>query len=296
VAVAAATSGTGYQVYWRNNVTLQYSRWILNASGDLVTASTLAPADVYAAESSINYDLNGDGVSGLAYTPGANTIGAVNLGSTALGYAVKSGANAPVSITSAGKNITASNAGANWVAVAAATSGTGYQVYWRNSVTLQYSRWILNASGALATSSILSPADLYASESSINHDLNRDGITGLPFTPAGATIGGLSLGTTPFGYALQPAGGAVIPVTYSGVNASPSNPGGNWTAVAAASAGSGFDLYWRNTITSQFSRWSLNSSGLLGSFSLLNPAQLITAETTIGFDLNGNGIIGAALI
>jgi 2',3'-cyclic-nucleotide 2'-phosphodiesterase (5'-nucleotidase family) len=296
VAVAAATSGTGYQVYWRNNVTLQYSRWILNASGDLATWSILAPADVYAAESGINYDLNGDGVSGLAYTPGAITIGAVNLGSTALGYAVKSGANAPVSITYAGQNITASNAGANWVAVAAATSGTGYQVYWRNSVTLQYSRWILNASGALATSSILSPADLYASESSINHDLNRDGITGLPFTPAGATIGGLSLGTTPFGYALQPAGGAVIPVTYSGVNASPSNPGGNWTAVAAASAGSGFDLYWRNTITSQFSRWSLNSSGLLGSFSLLNPAQLITAETTIGFDLNGNGIIGAALI
>jgi len=296
VPVAAATSGTGYQVYWRNNVTLQYSRWILNASGALATWSILAPADVYAAESGINYDLNGDGVSGLAYTPGANTIGAVNLGSTALGYAVKSGANAPVSITYAGQNITASNAGANWVAVAAATSGTGYQVYWRNSVTLQYSRWILNASGALATSSILSPADLYASESSINHDLNRDGITGLPFTPAGATIGGLSLGTTPFGYALQPAGGAVIPVTYSGVNASPSNPGGNWIAVAAASAGSGFDLYWRNTITSQFSRWSLNSSGLLGSFSLLNPAQLITAETTIGFDLNGNGIIGAALI
>ena len=34
---------------------------------------------------------------------------------------------------------------------------------------------------------------------------------------------------------------------------------------------------------------------VLSSFSLLTPAQVITSETTIGFDLNGNGIIGAGI-
>jgi hypothetical protein len=142
----------------------------------------------------------------------------------------------------------------------------------------------------------VSTEQLYADEASLNFNLDKDSITGRPYTPGSATIGGLILGTTPFGYALRQAGSEPVPVTFSGGNASPTNPGAGWTAIAATRRTPGFDLYWRNTPTSQFAQWTLNPSGLLSSYSLLTPAQLIAAESGIGFVLNGNGFLGAGIL
>ncbi|MEI6615757.1 MAG: hypothetical protein WCL59_04180, partial [Cyanobium sp. ELA507] len=181
-----------------------------------------------------------------------------------------------------------------WVTVAAAAAGSGYQLYWKNAVTAQYARWNLTPSGDLVSSAYVSLADLYSAETSLGADVDRDGITGLPFDKGPVSINGVNLGTTPFGYALQPSSGPPIPITFVGQYASASNPGQNWLAIASAPSASGYDLFWKNSTTFQYARWALNGLGSLTSSTLLSSSQLAEAEVSIAYDLNGNGIIGLA--
>ena len=220
----------------------------------------------------------------------------MNLGATPLGYAITNGAEAPIQITFSGQNASVNSPGDNWVAAAAAASADGYQLYWNNGVSSQFARWNISASGALVSGSFLSVPEVYVAESSIIRDLDGDSITGIPFRPGAVTLSGFNLGLTPFGYALKSADRDPISIIFSGGYASPRNPGANWVALAASPTAAGFDLYWQNPITSQFARWALGPSGSLSSASFLTPDQLNAAESTIGFDLNANGRIGAAFL
>ena len=294
MAFAATATSTGYQLYWRNSVSSQVARWDLNSSGACTSGTFLTESQLINEEIAINVDLNANGTIGHAYTAGNTTIGTVNLGSTPFGYALKNGTAAPLQITYPSGNASASNPGANWVAIAAAAAPSGYELYWRNNVSSQFARWDLDANGSLISGTMLSSAALYAAEQKIQFDLNKDTITGLPFTAGIFSSAALSLGTTPIGYALRQGSGTVIPITVAGQNASPTNPGFNWIAVAAAPSSTGFDLYWRNTASLDVGRWQLNSSGDLTTTGLLSAPQLFAAETSLGFDLNGNGFIGAA--
>jgi hypothetical protein len=151
-------------------------------------------------------------------------------------------------------------------------------------------RWTLNSSGALSGGGSLSTQELLTAETALNYDINQDLIIGSAYTPGSATINGLNLGNTSAGYALRSGSAAPIQITFSGQFASASNPGVGWSAIAAAANGSGYDLYWRNTTSSQFARWTLNSSGALSGGGSLSTQELLTAETSLAFDLSGNGI------
>ena len=289
-AVVATPSGSDYKLFWRN--TSSFGCWILDSTGALSSSSTLGDADLFREESDANADINGDGRIGIEYTPGSTTINGVNLGSNPLGYAIKNGAAAPLQISFSGQLASASNPGAGWTPIAAAAATSGYDLYWKNSITSQFVRWNLNSTGALTTGTLLSSANLYAAESSLNADLDKDGITGLPFIAGTATIKGVNLGTTPLGYGIKVATSPAIPVTVSGQNASASNPGSGWNALAAAPSANGFQLYWKNVNTNQFARWNLGSSGTMTSASLLTQADIFSAETSLNFDLNNDKRIG----
>jgi hypothetical protein len=139
---------------------------------------------------------------------------------------------------------------------------------------------------------LLSTADLYNAETSLNTDLDGDQITGLPFTGGIATIDGIDLGTTPLGYAIKPLNSPPVVVTFSGQNASPSFPGGGWSPIAAAASVNGFQLYWRNIPSNQFALWNLGNSGSFTSVALLSQTDLFTAEANLNFDLNKDGTVG----
>jgi hypothetical protein len=112
------------------------------------------------------------------------------------------------------------------------------------------------------------------------------------FVPGSATINGLSLSLTELGYALQFGSSAPIPITFSGQFASPSNPGGTWSPIAAAALASGYDLYWKNGTSGQFARWTLNSAGALSSSAFLSLAEVFAAESSLNADLTADGSIG----
>jgi ELWxxDGT repeat protein len=281
-AVAAAPSGSGYSFYWRNSTSAQLAFWSLDSTGAYTSGYLLTESQVFAEEAKLNLDLNGDG-----YSSGPTTINGLNLGTTSLGYALRSAGAAPIQITYPGGNASASNPGSGWSAVAAAAFGSGYALYWRHSGSGQTARWDLNSSGAYSSGYLLSASQLISEEASLNLDVNGDGYTSGP-----TTLGGVNLGSTSLGYALRNPSGAPIQVTYPGGSASTSNPGGGWAAVAAAGTSGGYSIYWRNSGSGQVARWDLNGSGAYQTGALLSDSQVVASETSLSTDLNADAIIG----
>jgi hypothetical protein len=236
-------------------------------------------------------DLNGDSSTGLIFSAGLVSIGSVTLGSNQVGYAIKDGAASPIQFSFSGQLASSSSPGAGWSAIAAAATSTGYEIFWKNAVTGQDARWVLDARGNYSSGALLSTPELLLAENRLNTDLNKDSITGVgilnTFT---STINGLSLGNTSFGYALQSGTNSAIPISLFGQLVSASNPGSGWSTIAATSSSTGYDLYWKNAVSGQFARWNLNSNGAYTSGGLLSNLELINAESSIGFDLTGNGI------
>jgi hypothetical protein len=292
--VVASPSGKDYKFYLNNAGS--YARWRLDASGALTSSSFLSEAELYYEEADISYDINGDGRVGIEYVPGKKSIGDVNLGTTALGYAIRKGAAAAVQVTFSGKNASAANPGSNWAAVAAAAgSGAGYTVYWKNSSSGAFSRWRLDDSGSLSTSAFLSTSELYSEEQNLKIDLDDDGKIGLVFQAGSTTIGGVNFGANPLGYALKKGSGSEVQVSLLGKAVSDSYPGSGWSAVAAAAGagpGSGYRLYWRHQGTGRFSRWHLDDSGAHASSSFLSEVELVAEEKELNHDLNKDAKIG----
>ena len=245
------------------------------------------------------------------YTPGPNTTNGINLGSTSAGYALKNGDGIPIPVSYSGGKASANNPGNGWSALAAAPTSSGYAFFWRNSASKHVARWNLNSSGVYESgyylSSSLTGDDsseslLLKEEAFLDLDLNGDGFIPLSplrlkSTPSPDNVYSPILGRTSSGYALLPGFGVrPIQLTYPGGNASPSNPGNGWTAVAATPADPDFpSLYWRNSITQEVARWKLNPSGAYQSGSILSAEQLFSEEADLNLDLNGDGSIAVRL-
>ena len=138
----------------------------------------MSAAQLLQAETSLGYDLDGDGQKGLTYAVGTATIGGVNLGNTQLGWAIKNGTNPSIQVTYGGAYTSASYPGAGWSAMGAAADGAGFDLYLKNTGTGQYVRWLLDATGNLSSGAILSTSELLLAETRLNTDLNGDSSTG----------------------------------------------------------------------------------------------------------------------
>ncbi len=294
-ALAAAATGNGYELFWKNSVTGQYVIWLLDATGNLSSGALLSTSELLIAETRLNTDLNGDSSTGLSFSASTLTIGAVTLGTNQLGYAIKNGAASPIQVSFSGQFASSANPGAGWSALAAAATGNGYELFWKNSVTGQYVRWLLDATGNLSSGALLSTSEVLIAETRLNTDLNADGSTGLTFSPGPSTLGSVTLGSTQLGYAIRNGTASPIQISFSGQFASTSNPGAGWNAIAAASTVSGYDLYWKNT-NGTYAKWALNSSAALTTGTLLTAANIYNEEVSSRFDLNQDGTIGPLAI
>jgi uncharacterized protein YkwD/deoxyadenosine/deoxycytidine kinase len=280
-ALAATSSGNGYDLYWKHS-NGTYAKWILNSSAALVSGALLSTADFLQAETSLGTDLDADGKTGFSFSP-AKSIAAVQFGTTQLGYALKHGSNPLLSITNAGA--VATEAG-GWSALAAASSGNGYDLYWKHSYGT-YAQWILNSSAALTSGFVISTADFLQAESNLATDLDGDGKTGFSFSPA-KTIGTLQFGSSQLGYALKHGSNPLLSITNAGAVATEA---GGWSALAAASSGNGYDLYWKHS-NGTYAKWILNSSAGLTSGFVISTADFLQAETNLATDLDADGKTG----
>jgi alkaline phosphatase D len=277
IAVAAAPSLNGATLYWRNSISQETARWELDPSGVYQSGLLLSPRQLFTEEANLNFDLNDDGAI------------AVSLGSSPQGYVLLRAGESPLPVVYPGGSASPANPGNNWNATEVIASGTGFTLFWKNSATNQSARWNLNAAGVYESGDMLTPGQLFGEEARLQRDLNADG-----FLSGSSTINDLNLGVTALGYALQTAAGTTVQLSWSGGNISASNPGNGWTASAAVPSANGTTLFWSNSASQQFARWSLDSSGRYQSGSFLSSDQLYSEETSLNADLNTDAIIGAA--
>ena len=301
VGVVARQSGGGFELLWRHAGAGAFAAWTLNGSGVQTGSRGLTLSETQLIESQVNLDITGDGRIGVppaSFTP-QRSVGGVEFGAIPAGYAVRTGgANGQViPVTFGGAVASAANPGAGWVAVGARQSGSGYEVFWKHAQAGAYVLWTLNASGARTGGRGLTLAETQAIESQVSFDITGDGRIGVPPVPFTSqwTVGGVEFGSIAAGYALRIGGanGQVIPVTSNGVNASASNPGAGWVAVAARKSGTGYQLVWKHAVAGAYASWILNAEGARTESRGLTRAQAETIESLVNLDITGDGKVGS---
>jgi hypothetical protein len=106
-------------------------------------------------------------------------VGNVIFGTASQGYAFKPSESANlIYIRNSGTVASATFPGGNWVGRSVALRGAAYHMYWRNSGTQNYARWILNANGDLQSAGDLTRDQFFAEEVLAGADLDRDGRIG----------------------------------------------------------------------------------------------------------------------
>jgi hypothetical protein len=300
-AWGARSNGSGYELIWRHPGVGSYAAWTLNAAGMRTGNRGLTLADVQAIESQVTFDITGDGRIGVppvVFTP-QRTVGAVEFGTISSGYALRvGGVNGQViPVTFNGTNASASNPGAGWLALAARSIGQGYEVFWSHAAAGAYVTWTLDGTGARTSGRVLALSEIHAIESQVNLDITGDGRIGVPavaFTSQ-RTVGAVEFGTIASGYALRVGGanGQVIPVTFNGANASASNPGAGWAAVAARQSGSGYEVIWRHSQAGAYVTWTLDGGGVRTSGRVLTLSEVYAIESQTNLDITSDGRVGA---
>jgi hypothetical protein len=154
------------------------------ANGRLIRSATFLNSTQFASiltwESRFGLDLDGNGDPGFRFggvQPGSSPVrvGAVELGLTQVGYALRIG-TAIIPVVNNGTLVTASSL-AGWTPAAAAAVGTGYQIFLRY-LDGRYTQWNVNSAGVVIGRSLLTAGQRRLAEARLAYDINGDGIIG----------------------------------------------------------------------------------------------------------------------
>jgi VCBS repeat-containing protein len=302
-AIGAVQTASGYDVAWKDAATNQYAVWTTDSNGNFVSSTGAIAAisstlEIY--ETTLNQDLNGDGVIGIP-TVVIQTDGSTSLVQVASNYFLD-----PVG-TLSGPELkfdgvpVVPNAGqfAGWAAIGAVQTSSGYDVAWKDAATNQYAVWTTDSSGNFVSSTgaiAANSAALETYETTFNQDLNGDGMIGIP-TVVIHTDGSTSLVQVGSNYFLDPVGTLSGPeLKFGGVPVVP-NAGqfAGWAAIGAVQTSSGYDVAWKDAATNQYAVWTTDNNGNFVSSTgaiAATSTTLETYESTFNQDLNGDGIIG----
>ncbi|NPV22971.1 S8 family serine peptidase [Bradyrhizobium sp. 81013] len=191
-AIGAEATASGYQIAWKMAGADLYVVWNTDSSGNYVGNATGAvsgsAASLEALEASFHQDLNGDGTIGAPnVTPSVTVVEA--LGSTSLVLSGTTYLMNPLSggtgpeVKFGGSVVVAGQLG-GWAAIAAETSGSGYQVAWKMAGADLYTVWNTDSSGNYVGNAIGATsggsAALEQLETGFQQDLNGDGTIGIP--------------------------------------------------------------------------------------------------------------------
>ncbi len=227
--------------------------------------------------------------------------GTTNLLTDGTYYYLQIGNGPAVELSYNGAPVTVGQFGA-WTPIAVQQTATGYEVALEEVGSNLYGVLDTDSSGNFVSApiSIVSGTSLALEsiEASFNHDLNGDGIIGVPL-PSNATViessGTTSLLSDGTYYYLQPAGGPVVVLSYNGA---PVTVGqfGAWTPIAAQQTASGYEVALKEAGADLYGVWDTDASGNYVSAPISNvsgtSAALESIETSFNYDLNGDGIIG----
>jgi hypothetical protein len=175
-AIAAAAGDSSLELFWRNGSSI--AKWDLDSTGQLISGELLTGSSLAVEEQQLGINLNQDALTGFSFNS-LSVSSTADLGETQFGYGIQLATGNIVPITY-GNGIDASplSPGSGWNAVAAATSRSNFDVYWKNAET--YAKWTIDAEGALIPGggSLLDASLIPQEELLIGDDINGDDAIG----------------------------------------------------------------------------------------------------------------------
>ncbi|MBG0811752.1 hypothetical protein IY145_20580 [Methylosinus sp. H3A] len=311
--VAAQQTASGYVAALWNAALTSYSIWNVDASGNYVTSVGLEKNDprLWSYETQFNFDLSGDGKIGAPLSPSGAIENAGNVALVALGgyYGLygKDGAGNPTKgplLRYEGAAVTTGQFSGS-SPVAAEKTASGYVAAFRSMDGTLFSIWNVDADGNHLSHVGVAENDpgLWSYETQFDFDLNRDGKIGAPISPSGVieNTGNVALVTVGGYYWLYGRDGAGNPTAgpvlrYQGAGVTPGQFSG-WSLVAAEQTASGYVTAFRSADLTSFSIWKVDADGnyVSGVGVAENDPGLWSYETQLGFDLDGDGKIGAPI-
>jgi serralysin len=311
--LGAEQTATGYQVAWKNtNGT--FAVWTTDSSGNYKSDPGIVSGTsttVLSAETTLQQDLNGDGVIGATPPPPPpsgtviESYGSTSL--TAVGtkyYLYDSGGTGPA-LKYGGVDVVAGQF-SGWSPLGAEQTATGYQVAWKNT-NGTFAVWTTDSNGNYKTDpGIVSgtSSTVMSAETTLQQDLNGDGTIGAtlqppppPPPPSGTVIesyGSTSLTAVGTKYYLYDSGGTGPALKYGGADVVAGQFSG-WSPLGAEQTATGYQVAWKNT-NGTFAVWTTDSSGNYKSDPGIvsgTSTTVMSTETVLQQDLNGDGVIGA---
>ncbi len=257
--IAAVKTGNGYEVAWADASANQYIVWNTDLNGDYTSSATGvltgSSPELEAVEGYFGEPFAG---GGTPTTPGTTANGITAIGDL---FELDPGGGTGSLLQSQGSFFTAVS-GAAWTPVAAAAlSGGGYEVAWKNGSgsSALYTVWDTDANGDYVSSATgVVSGGSYALEDlelSFGEDLNGDGTIG-PTTTSIGTNGSLALVANQ--YALESGGTIQAWVEDQG---SPITSGGVWAPVGAVKTGNGYEVAWADASANQYIVWNTDLNG-----------------------------------
>jgi hypothetical protein len=279
-----AGSDYAYDVFVRNDLTGEYVRWGVDASGAIVFGEFLSAVQVRAYEVSFDQDLDGDGEYGNPPATPFESEGSVSLLYRAdAGYFIGDENRA---LSYQGSQM-GELAGWTYLGVEAGTD-YAYDVFVRNDLTGEYVRWGVDASGAIVFGEFLTAVQVRAYEATFDQDLDGDGERGNPPATSFESYGSVSLlYRADAGYFIGDENRAL---SYEG---SQMDELAGWTYLGVE-AGSvyAYDVFVRNDLTGEYVRWGVDSSGAIVFGEFLTASGVGVYEVSFEQDLNGDAYLG----
>ena len=101
--------------------------------------------------------------------------------------------------------------------------------------------------------------------------------------------GGVGLGKTQLGWALQKGEGPSVQIKSGGDYISDSF---SWKLLAATEDGDGYEVYLKDRSSDSYAKWHIDDKGGIVKGEFLSKSQLLEAETSSGSDFDDDGMIG----
>ena len=138
--------------------------WLLNSSASFLSSRLVSRAELLSMENIYSADIDGDGGVGLLFTSFGAKLNNVEVGVTQLGYAIRNNGGGPILISWSQGYASQNNPGGGWVGIAARSTNTGYELFWKNNISGQFAVWVLRSDGFLLSGRLLSLSEMLALE------------------------------------------------------------------------------------------------------------------------------------
>jgi hypothetical protein len=296
--LAAETVNSENQVIWKNASQDLAHLWRLDSNWNWVSTEAISGLNSAAAltkETVFGIDINGDGVTGSAYTPIESAGNTKLVKDTTNKYFTQVGTATPIAIKN-GVQIY-ENIYAGWQILAAETVNSENQVIWKNVSQDLAHLWRLDSNwNWVSTEAIsgLNSAAALTQETVFGIDINGDGVTGSAYTPIESAGNTKLVKDTTNKYFTQV--GTATPIAIKNGVQIYENIYAGWQILAAETVNSENQVIWKNVSQDLAHLWRLDSNWNWVSteaISGLNSAAALAKETVFGIDINGDGVTGS---